>query len=109
LPLDGPFPPTPALKQVARSLILAGQAARKGNKRVALFARFHAWRDRRRVRRHEERDERLIALSHDQPQDRHGKKRAVDIETAVADHFENIYGLGAGKRWAEDEFDRPSN
>jgi len=76
---------------------------------MALFARFHAWRDRRRIRRHEERDEQLIALSHEPPQDRHGKKHAVDIETAVADHYDDIYGVGAGKRRAEDEFERTSS
>jgi hypothetical protein len=82
---------------------------------MALPVRIRAWRDRRRTRRHERRDEKLIALSHEPLQDRrvdpegHGKKHGVDIETAIADHYDKDLDatLRATERATEDEFRPP--
>ena len=57
---------------------------------MALSARIHAWRDRRRIRRHVHKDEELIALSHEHLQDDHGERHGADMEKAMY----YLYGRG---------------
>jgi len=87
---------------------------------MALLVRIRAWQDRRRVRRHERRNEKLIALS-DEPRrkDRnldpegHGKRHGADIDKALWDHSDDVKvkeSLPGEDEWVqgiEDDFDGP--